>query len=318
MQTKQQIIKLWYKLLLSLWVTVMDCHMNIKKLALLSLLSFVGGVAAMPDVAAKKSVKLELQATDHILQGAVVAPDKADMEPVVVMFRGERASVDKNGFFSFVKKNHQEAFEPIPFKKKMTQAIDARDTGEEVPAVSVSPLITPGIKADKYYLLITQSFQHVVEGLNDVSGFRQIAGAPHLFFSFIAQNSTRPNGEIVIKPTSLEKRNYLYAPDKTIVVLMNPNRVKKLEYWPFELGSQFIQLPRIVLLSEQEILERKLEKDPTRADLLSPSANNLGRQAVKSNFLSLEMRPFFEEQDKVVVWKKQRKDQPVKVEMVVY
>ena len=292
--------------------------MNTLFLGMLASLFFASAITcAAPEKPIKAATMI---ASDTIMQGAIMAHDKAEMEPIVVMFRGERTTVDHNGFFSFVKKNDQEAFEPIPFKKKMMQVIDegvdatpAADT-----SVSVSPLLTPTIKQDKFYLLITQSFEHVVEGLNDVSGFRQVAGAPHLFFSFIAQNSVRPNGEIVIKPTSLEKRNYLYAPDRTIVVLMNPNRVQKLEYWPFELESQFIQIPRIVLLTEQEIFERKLSKNPELAGMQSAAANNIGRQAAKSNFLSLELKPFFEEQDKVVVWKKQRKDQPVKIEMIVY
>ena len=295
--------------------------MNTRFLCMLASFLFANAVTC---AVTEKPVKAAtLMASDTIMQGAIMAHDKADMDPIVVMFLGERTTVDQNGFFSFVKKNDREAFEPIPFKKKMMQVID--ESGDDIPLVSpvdslpvVSSLLPPNTKQDKFYLLITQSFEHVVEGLNDVSGFRQIAGAPHLFFSFIAQNSVRPNGEIVIKPTSLEKRNYLYAPDRTIVVLMNPKCVQKLEYWPFELGSQFIQIPRIVLLTEQEIHERKLSKKPELAEVQSTTANNIGKQAAKSNFLSLELKPFFEEQDKVVVWKKQRKDQPVKVEMIVY
>lgn len=294
--------------------------MNTRFLRMLAGCFFCTGfVFAAPEGPVKSA---SLMASDTIMQGAILSHDRADMDPIIVMFRGERAIVDQNGFFSFVKKNDHEAFEPIPFKKKMMKVIDegpedAMPPMEASPAI-ISPLLTPTIKQDKFYLLITQSFEQVIEGLNDVSGFRQIAGAPHLFFSFIAQNSVRPNGEIVIKPTSLEKRNYLYAPDRTIVVLMNPNRVKKLEYWPFELGSQFIQIPRIVLLTEQEILERKLSKNPELGAVKTTNTNNIGRQAAKSNFLSLELKPFFEEQDKVVVWKKQRKDQPVKIEMIVY
>lgn len=275
---------------------------------------FVGN--ALFCAADKPAKAATLLGTDHILQGAIIAHDRADMEPVAVMFRGERTTVDKNGFFSFVKKNDHEVFEPVSLKKKMSKPV--KDIEASVAPVA-SPMLTPTIKHDKFYLLISQNFEHVAEGLNDVSGFRQVAGKPHLFFSFIAQNSTRPNGEIVIKPTSLEKRNYVYAPDRTIVVALNPNRVKKLEYWPFELGSQFVQLPRIVLLSEEEIRQRKIEKNPELEDVLAVDANNLARQAVKSNFLSLELKPFFEDQDKVVVWKKQRtKDLPVKVEMIVY
>ena len=287
--------------------------MNVLVVLMLLMAPFVACVPLDPVVVAAP-LKQSLAATDQIMQGALVSHDRADMDPIVVMFRGERGTVDKNGFFSFVKKSNREAFEALPLKQKMVTAAESASLSSPE-----SSLFTPSLADDKYYLLITKNIEAVFEGQNDIAGFRQIAGEPHLFFSFIAQNSERANADVLIKPTSLEKRNFVYAPDKTIVVLMNPNRVSKVEYWPMKLDPQFVQIPRIVLLTEKEIEERKLEKNPELdlSAVLSPG-NNIGRQAFKSNMRGLELKPLFEEQNKFVVWKKQRKDQPVKVEMIAY
>ena len=260
---------------------------------------------------------LSVASADRILMGSIVAPDRSKVESFSVLFRGEKKETDGSGFFTFVKKDDKEAFESLSLKQKMMQA--KQQEGAAMPddvAVSVSPLISSVGRSDKFYILITKDLAPVVSGTNDISGFRQLSGAPHLFFSCIAQNSNAEDVEILIKPTSIEKRNFLYDPSKTIVILMNPNRVKKLEYAPFKLDSQFIQLPRIILQSEDEIFERKQSKESVSQDpVLSSKKENLVRQSVKSNMYGLDLAPFFETPDSVELSKRIGRNQYVEIRL---
>lgn len=260
---------------------------------------------------------------ERIMKGAIVGPAGMPIDTVVTLFRGERAEIDSSGFYSFVKKADAEVFDIVPFKQKMMKALGENSSGDEVQA-QISPLLTSNIKEDKYYLLITKNIESITEGINDISGFRQKEGEPHLFFSFIAQNTTAVEHEdILIKPTSIEKRNYVYAPDKTIIVLMNPNRVKSISYWPFKLDNQFIQIPRIELLSEEEIAEIKSAKPQNDLSVESEdepkvqafARANLTKQSLKSQMLGLDVSPFFESQDPAVVSKLIGRKQLVEVRL---
>jgi hypothetical protein len=248
---------------------------------------------------------------ERIMKGAIVGPAGMPIDTVVTLFRGERAEIDSSGFYSFVKKADAEVFDIVPFKQKMMKAL-GEDSSRDDSLAQISPLLKSNIKEDKYYILITKNIEPITEGINDISGFRQKAGEPHLFFSFIAQNAESVSSEdILIKSTSIKKRNYVYAPDKTIIILMNPNRVKSISYWPFKLDSQFIQIPRLELLSEEEISEIKSAKPRIESPVESESESkpeifmggNLARQSLKSQLLGLDVAPFFEAQDSAVISK---------------
>ena len=269
-----------------------------------------------------------IASNERILMGSILAPDRSQIEPFTVLFRGEKKETDGSGFFSFVKKADKETFETIPFSQKMLQA---KSGGEKInmpdeEAISVSPLLSTSGKRDKFYVLVTKDLEPVLEGTNDISGFRQHSGSPHLFFSCIAQNAQANEVEILIKPTSIEKRNFLYDPSRTIVILMNPNRVKKIEYSPFKLDSQFIQLPRIVLQTEAEINGRKQSKVGGKADsddvaksdseaVDTSKKSNLARQSVKSNMYGLDLAPFFEAPDTVELSKRISRNQLVEIRL---
>ena len=260
---------------------------------------------------------------ERIMKGAIVGPAGMPIDTVVTLFRGERAEIDSSGFYSFIKKADAEVFDVVPFKQKMMKALGDNSSRDDT-LVQISPLLTSNIKEDKYYLLITKNIEPITEGINDISGFRQKAGEPHLFFSFIAQNTEAVvNEDILIKPTSIEKRNYVYAPDKTIIVLMNPNRVKSISYWPFKLDNQFIQIPRLELLSEEEILDIKSAKPQVEVQIESgdePKVTtfaraNLVKQSLKSQMLGLDVSPFFEAQDPAIVSKLIGRKQLVEVRL---
>lgn len=315
-------------------------------------MKFLGGMVfalACFCVSAKKASRaaasemvapVTISSNERILKGALVAPDRSHMESFVVLFRGEKRETDSSGFYTFSKKADRETFESAPFKQKMTQSLQGKSAVLSsgvlsAPDYSGSPLLSTPVHDDKFYILITKDIEPVLEGTNDISGFRQVAGAPHLFFSTIVQNSERADEDVLIKPRSIEKRNYLFAPDRTIVILMNPNRVAKIEYWPFKLDSQFIQLPRIILQTEEEIAGRKgekkampleegagedeLEAQTSEKSLLPKVARsrkaNLARQSVKSQMYGLDMAPFFETPDTVEVSKRIARNQLVEIRM---
>jgi len=314
----------------------------------LKLLVMVFLVMSCMRVATKKEVgsqkksdetpSIVIASGERILKGAIVAHGQSHMGSFEVLFRGKKCASDSSGFYTFTVESPKEAFEPTPFKQKMMKSMHAQGVPDKpVPfdhsdgGVNASPLLSSKGHPDKYYILISKDVEPVLEGTNDISGFRQVAGAPHLFFSCLAQNSqSAEDDDIVIKPRSMEARNYLYAPDKTIVILMNPNRVAKIEYWPFKLDSQFIQLPRIVLQTEDEILNRKRLKKASQDDQMAQEGSdlvereqsvlglrkaNLHHQSVKSQMYGLDLAPYFETPDVLEVSKRISRNQLVEIRM---
>jgi hypothetical protein len=271
---------------------------------------------------------------ERILKGAIVVPGQSYTGAFEVLFRGKKCASDPSGFYTFPVEAPKETFEATPFKQKMMKSMQAHSAPDQpLPfmqaedSVNESPLLSSKGHPDKYYILISKSVEPVFEGTNDISGFKQKEGAPHLFFSCFAQNSAsaeEPN--IVIKPRSMVSRNYTYAPDKTIVILMNPNRVAKIEYWPFKLDSQFIQLPRIILQTEDEIIDRKRSKKVSSSDegVLDDDApraasgirkDNLMRQSIKSQMYGANLAHCFEAPDVVEVSKRIARNQWVDIRM---
>jgi hypothetical protein len=258
-----------------------------------------------------------ISSDERILRGGIYSAESSSVEPVVVFFRGERTVSDSSGFFSFVKKSDPEVFDVVPFRQKMMKSINGGAQLE-----SISPMLKTKVKDDTYHILITKNIEPVLEGENNIVGFKQVAGEPHLCFSFKAQNAEGLAPEdILIKPKSIEKRNFLYEPSRTIIVLLNPKRVESIEYWPFKLDSQFIQLPKIKLLPEDKIAQAKANKrksmGQSASDEVAPVVvgGNHMRQSVKSYFKALEFEPFFEPADQIVMTKRIGKNQLVEIRL---
>ncbi|MBM3894237.1 hypothetical protein FJ366_01415 [Candidatus Dependentiae bacterium] len=284
-----------------------------KKTLILFLILLCGIAFGYPE---HRSVSSE----ERIVRGGISSSDSSDVDPVVVFFRGERTVSDSSGFFSFIKKSDAEAFDVVPFRQKMMKSINGGAALE-----SVSPLLKTKMKDDTYHLLITKNIEPVLEGANNIVGFKQIPGEPYLCFSCKAQNAANlSNDDILIKPKSIEKRNFLYEPSRTIILLLNPKRVESIEYWPFKLDHQFIQIPKVRLLPEEKIAQAKANKRKFMNQDLSAEdgekvsvvvGGNQHRQSVKSHFKALEFEPFFESADQVVMTKRIGRNQLVEVRL---
>lgn len=282
----------------------------IRSLALLAITGFLGLIAVGQPM-------VTVHSDEQILKGALVATDRDNLEPFVIRFRSEQRLSDSNGFFSFSKKADNEIFEDLPIRSKIQRAmndVSVREIDSALATPHKSSLITPVRNADKYYLLISKQVVPVTDGVNNVTGLRQPADEPHLFFSFVAQNTAQSEIPVIIKPRSLEKRNYLLPADRTIIISLNPCRVKKVEYWPFKLKPQFLQMPRVVLKTDKEIAQEKMAKSEGAVqESAIPQSGHIATQAAKSLSRALPTWGLYEQNDGITVYKLNAKKQPIAI-----
>lgn len=150
---------------------------------------------------------------DHpiLVKGAIkIASWVDDIPEFRVLFEGQEALTDENGFFTF------------PISENDLQ---------------------------KYRLIITRKIQHVVDKKNTFANLKVIPDKNYLGFSF--KRLGHGQGIWLQKEKKLNHKNFV-IPKNSIVVLVDPKYVEKIEDWNINLPDNFIKLPRIVLKSTIE------------------------------------------------------------------
>ena len=101
----------------------------------------------------------------------------------------------------------------------------------------------------KYRLIITRKIQHVVDKKNTFANLKVIPDKNYLGFSF--KRLGHGQGIWLQKEKKLNHKNFV-IPKNSIIVLVDPKYVEKIEDWNINLPDNFIKLPRIVLKSTIE------------------------------------------------------------------
>jgi hypothetical protein len=98
----------------------------------------------------------------------------------------------------------------------------------------------------KYRLIITRKIQHIVNKKNTFTNLNVIPNKNYLCYSF--KKLGHDQGIWLQKERKLNRKNFV-VPKNSIIVLIDPKYVEKIEDWNISLAENFIQLPRIVLKS---------------------------------------------------------------------
>ena len=96
----------------------------------------------------------------------------------------------------------------------------------------------------KYKLIITRKIQHVVDKKNTFANLKVIPDKNYLGFSF--KKLGHNQGIWLQKEKHLNRKNFV-IPKNSIIILVDPKYVEKIEEWNVTLAENFIKLPRIVL-----------------------------------------------------------------------
>lgn len=96
----------------------------------------------------------------------------------------------------------------------------------------------------KYRLIITRKIQHVVDKKNTFANLKVIPDKNYMGYSF--KKLGHNQGIWLQKEKNLTRKNFV-IPKNSIVILVDPKYVEKIEEWNVALADNFIKLPRIVL-----------------------------------------------------------------------
>ena len=106
----------------------------------------------------------------------------------------------------------------------------------------------------KYRLIITRKIQHVVDKKNTFANLKVIPDKNYLGYSF--KKLGHNQGIWLQKEKNLTRKNFA-IPKNSIIVLVDPKYVEKIEEWNVSLADNFVKLPRIVLKSKIEFNKLK-------------------------------------------------------------
>jgi hypothetical protein len=106
----------------------------------------------------------------------------------------------------------------------------------------------------KYRLIITRKIQHVVDKKNTFASLKVIPDKNYLGYSF--KRLGHNQGIWLQKEKKLNHKNFV-IPKNSIIILVDPKYVEKIEEWNVALSDNFIKLPRIVLKSKIELTKLK-------------------------------------------------------------
>ncbi len=101
----------------------------------------------------------------------------------------------------------------------------------------------------KYRLIITRKIQHVVDKKNTFASLKVIPDKNYLGFSF--KRLGHGQGIWLQKEKKLNRKNFV-IPKNSIILLVDPKYVERIEEWNVNLADNFIKIPRIVLKSTIE------------------------------------------------------------------
>ncbi len=138
-----------------------------------------------------------------------------DIPEFRVLFEGQEALTDEDGFFTF------------PINENDLQ---------------------------KYKLIITRKIQHVVDKKNTFANLKVIPDKNYLCYSF--KKLGHHQGIWLQKEKKLNRKNFV-IPKNSIIVLVDPKYVEKIEEWNLALAENFIKLPRLVLKASIEFNKLK-------------------------------------------------------------
>lgn len=106
----------------------------------------------------------------------------------------------------------------------------------------------------KYRLVITRRLQHVFDKKNTINGFNVIPDKDYICYTF---KRVGRYGSWIKKIKPLDHKNFA-LPKNSIVVLLSPKYVERIEEWNIELPKNVVKLPKIVL--RKNITEKELER----------------------------------------------------------
>jgi hypothetical protein len=98
----------------------------------------------------------------------------------------------------------------------------------------------------KFKLIITRKIQHAVDKKNTFTNLKLIPDKKYLCYSF--KKLGHNQGIWLQKEKNLKQKNFV-IPKKSLIVLIDPKYVEKIEEWNVSLADNFIKLPRIALKS---------------------------------------------------------------------
>jgi hypothetical protein len=124
----------------------------------------------------------------------------------------------------------------------------------------------------KFRLILSNYLKNSFRGPNTIEDFRISPDRSYKYFSLT--NTRSPEGCILsIKEKTMDSKNFV-VPKNTVVVMIDPKYVEKIEPWNAKLSENCIRLPKIFLKSEMK------------------NNKKLQRAAAKSILNSLDIRPF--------------------------
>ena len=149
--------------------------------------------------------------------------------------RIKRSPAQLKGFLKSPEKNNYSPQFRIFFLGKST--VNEKDGFYTIPLDDLD-----GTDISELTLLICNRFHHHYENINTVKDIRIASSKHHKFYKFLHLS----DGTWDIQEQKFADLNYI-APEKCIVLMLNPAYVEKVENWNIKLPSQFIPLPKIVL-----------------------------------------------------------------------
>lgn len=115
-------------------------------------------------------------------------------------------------------------------------------------------LLSDDNNLQKYKLIITRKIKHIVNKKNTFHSLQLIPDKNYICYSF--KKLGHDQGIWLRKNKNLKRKNFI-IPQNSIIVLIDPKYVEKIEDWNIDLAENFIKLPRIVLKSTTDITKLK-------------------------------------------------------------
>jgi hypothetical protein len=139
------------------------------------------------------------------------------------------------------------------------------------------PVDDPNIS--KYRVVVTRRLQHLFNKKNTLDNFKLIPEKNYLCYTF---KKLGRYGSWVKTEKNLDHKKFI-LPKNSIVVLINPKYVDRVEEWNIELSKNIIKLPKIVLKSD--ISEKELKRIAAKSILYLEDAvfhEKVGRRSAST------------------------------------